>query len=45
MEGGESEDTTVQADYLQTSESKVSGAAGDCHGDRAAMAVYGERCQ
>ena len=44
MEGGEGEDTAVQADYTYRPEPKVSGALGHCHGHCAAMAVHGHRC-
>ena len=45
MEGGQGEDTAVQADYTHGPEPEVPGAAGDCHSDCAAMAVHGQRRQ
>ena len=45
MEGGQGEDTAIQANHTHRPESAGSVAAGDCHGDCAAMAVYGQRCE
>lgn len=45
MEGGEGEDTAVQADHTHRPESAIPGATSDRYGDCAAMAVYGQCCE